>query len=307
MRKITAAILFSALGASCTALAAPPAPTQLPTGGQVVSGSANLSQTGTQLSITQSTGKAIVNWQTFSIGSGAQVVFVQPSSSSATLNRVLSAEPSSIYGQLSANGNVFLINPNGILVGASGQINTNGLTLSTSNISDAEFLAGSNHFSPIGGGLIRIDGNVSAGSGGISILAPLITISGYLVSTGPIDINSPSTISIGAISLPTLVPSPPTLMLGDATPSSASSTPNGQIAIGSGATLTLSMNPASSPSLNLASSNQNSGTNRIAMPVGGATVTSGGIAMPQHAKFDSLIDGAVTIRLDLVSAVSASR
>src|SRR5712664_2719504 len=58
--------------------AADPAPNQLPTGGQVTSGTANISTTGSKMQIDQATSKAILNWQTFSIGSNAWVNFSQP-------------------------------------------------------------------------------------------------------------------------------------------------------------------------------------------------------------------------------------
>src|SRR5690606_6616483 len=48
----------------------------------------------------------------------------------------------SIYGTLSSNGQVFLINPSGIVIGPSGQINVGGLVASTRDISNEQFLQG---------------------------------------------------------------------------------------------------------------------------------------------------------------------
>ena len=88
---------------------------QLPSGGTVISGTAAIQNTSaTQQLITQGSDKAIINWQGFSIGQGNSVQFVQPGSGSVVLNRVVGSDPSSIFGSLSANGRVFLINPQGI-------------------------------------------------------------------------------------------------------------------------------------------------------------------------------------------------
>jgi filamentous hemagglutinin family protein len=69
------------------------------------------------MTINQSTDQVIINWNTFNIGKDAHVQFIQPSADSSALNRVLSVGASNIFGQLTSNGNVFLINPNGILFG----------------------------------------------------------------------------------------------------------------------------------------------------------------------------------------------
>lgn len=76
----------------------------LPTGGQYAYGSGSINQSGSNLQITQTTGKGTINWNSFSIGSSASVNFTQPSASSITLNRVLGTNPSEIFGRLTANG-----------------------------------------------------------------------------------------------------------------------------------------------------------------------------------------------------------
>src|SRR6267143_4324988 len=87
----------------------------LPTGGQVAAGAATLSYSPNKLQIDQSTNKAILNWDSFSVGSSAWVNFSQPSSSAIALNRVTGSNPSEIFGRLTANGQVFFSNPNGVL------------------------------------------------------------------------------------------------------------------------------------------------------------------------------------------------
>ena len=87
----------------------------------VVNGSATFNQAGNTLTVTNSHG-AIINWQQFSIGAGQTTHFQQSSSASTVLNRVLGGNVSAIYGTLSSNGQVWLVNPAGIMVGAGGVV-----------------------------------------------------------------------------------------------------------------------------------------------------------------------------------------
>ncbi len=113
-----------------------------PEGEHVVSGSADFKRSRNTLDITQGSNRAIINWQGFSIGAGETTNFLQPSASSAVLNRVTSDSLSQIYGTLNANGQVFLINQNGIIVGESGMIDTNGFVASTLDVTNEAFLSG---------------------------------------------------------------------------------------------------------------------------------------------------------------------
>ena len=117
-----------------------------PSGGVVTSGSANISQIGKVTDITQSTQKASINWNKFNIASDETVNFKQPNSSSITLNRVVGNEKSIINGALNANGQVWIINSNGVLFGKGASINTSGLLATTKDISDADFQAGNYNF-----------------------------------------------------------------------------------------------------------------------------------------------------------------
>ncbi len=114
----------------------------LPTGGTVASGSVTISQPSpTNLTITQSSATGIVNWSSFSIGQGHRTQF--NNGAGATLNRVTGNVPSSINGQLSATGSVYLVNPAGVAVGPSGVVNTGGsFVASTLDVKDANFVAG---------------------------------------------------------------------------------------------------------------------------------------------------------------------
>src|SRR5262245_56994360 len=110
-----------------------------PTGARVVNGTASFNQQGKLLTVTNTPG-TIINWQGFSIAAGETTRFVQQSTSSAVLNRVIGPDASSILGALQSNGRVWLVNPNGILIGKGAQIDTAGLIASTLNIMTADSL-----------------------------------------------------------------------------------------------------------------------------------------------------------------------
>jgi filamentous hemagglutinin family protein len=114
----------------------------LPTGGVVVGGSASIGSSGSLMTINQSSDRAAINWQTFNIGTGNTVQFVQPGSQSITLNRVVGGVPSNIQGALLANGQVWLQNANGVLFSSGSVINVNSLLVTTKNINVDQFMAG---------------------------------------------------------------------------------------------------------------------------------------------------------------------
>jgi filamentous hemagglutinin family protein len=118
-----------------------------PTGGRVVSGSAVVSRPNASTTlVTQGTQNAIINWQSFSIGAGEGVRFVQPSASAVALNRVVGNDPSRIFGSLSSNGKVFLVNTAGVYFAPGASVDVGGLVASSMRISDANFNAGKYQF-----------------------------------------------------------------------------------------------------------------------------------------------------------------
>ena len=155
-----------------------------PDGGQVVSGSATITQIDPKtLTINQQTDKAIINWRNFSIGAGEHTKFVQPSAASAVLNRVTSSQVSQILGKLTANGKVFLINPNGVVFGAGAQVDVGSLITSTSDIRNQDFLADTLRFTLAGRADARIvnQGMISVKEGGlVALVAPSIENSGVI-------------------------------------------------------------------------------------------------------------------------------
>ena len=139
----------------------------LPSGGQVSAGAASISSTANTLTVQQSTQKAAINWQSFSVGGNATVNFQQPNASSVILNRVVGTEQSVIAGAMNANGQVFLLNSNGVLFTGTSSVNVGGLVASTLNVSDADFMAGRNTFTANGSKASVINlGTINAADGG---------------------------------------------------------------------------------------------------------------------------------------------
>lgn len=141
--------------------------------GSVAAGAATITQSGSQTTIQQGSDRAILNWRSFSIPPGSAVRFQQPSGSSVTLNRVTGGDVSTIQGQLSANGQVLLINPNGVLFDRGARIDVGGLTATTATIADQDFMAGRMIFSDPGkpGAIVENRGRISAAEGGYVVLA----------------------------------------------------------------------------------------------------------------------------------------
>ncbi|PMS20908.1 filamentous hemagglutinin [Trinickia dabaoshanensis] len=153
-------------GASSFAYAGP-----LPTGGKYIAGNGSISINGTSLTVNQTSGRGIVDWNSFSIGSGYHVAF--NNGAGATLNRVTGATPSSIMGALTGTGAVYLINPQGIVVGPTGTISTGGrFVASTLDVDNAAFMAGgAMTLSGTGSGAVVNFGKIGSTSGDVFLIA----------------------------------------------------------------------------------------------------------------------------------------
>ncbi|ELJ4793904.1 filamentous hemagglutinin N-terminal domain-containing protein, partial [Salmonella enterica] len=145
----------------------------LPVGGQIVAGQGSISTNGNQMTINQNTHGMVTNWNSFDIGKNHTVQFVQPDSSAVALNRVTGGHESQILGTLTANGQVMLVNPAGVMFGKGAKVNTAGLVASTKNISNADFMVG--HYTFSGGGNpgaeVVNQGNLTTTKGGYIVLA----------------------------------------------------------------------------------------------------------------------------------------
>nr|BFD40245.1 GLUG motif-containing protein [Pseudomonas sp. FFPRI_1] len=167
--------------ASLLAMTGLPSAFALPTGGEVVSGSADILAQGPNMSINQHTDKLITNWNDFSVQANQSVTFNQPTSTSIALNRVVGVNGSQIHGQINANGRVFLINPNGVVFGQGSQVNVGGLVATTRDISDADFKAGNYRFTGDSAAEVVNQGAITAADGGgVALLGAKVTNQGTI-------------------------------------------------------------------------------------------------------------------------------
>ena len=129
-------LALAAWGASMAYAAGP-----LPQGGAFVQGQGSMTRSATALTIQQSSPRGVIDWHSFSIGNGNTVAF--NNGSGATLNRVTGGDPSSILGTLTATGSLYLINPQGIVVGTTGVVITGGrFVASTLDVRNEDFMGG---------------------------------------------------------------------------------------------------------------------------------------------------------------------
>ncbi|XKH39070.1 filamentous hemagglutinin N-terminal domain-containing protein [Azospirillum doebereinerae] len=129
-----------------------------PAGGTVVAGQAAIVPGGPgQLDIVQTTSKAIIDWQRFGVGETEHTRFQQPDVNAIALNRVVGTERSDILGRLSANGQVWLVNPNGIVFGPNAKVDVGGLIATTHNIRNEDFLAGNHVFEGAAGSTATVE------------------------------------------------------------------------------------------------------------------------------------------------------
>ncbi len=172
----------------------------LPTGGAVAAGSAHIVTGANSAVINQTSARAVLNWQTFSVGQGKTVVFNQPDSTSATLSRVTGSATSTIAGQISSNGAVYLVNANGIAITTTGIVNTaGGFVASTLNIADTDFMAGTVRFMGKGASAgVSNAGQIVAGQGAyVALLGGSVSNSGYInVPLGKVGLGSGESIAL---------------------------------------------------------------------------------------------------------------
>ena len=147
-------------------------------------GTVNINSSSNVMEINQDGNKAVINWQKFGVGAGETVKFNQPSSAAIILNRVLGADGSVINGTLTANGRVFIINPNGVLFGDNAQLNVGGIVASTMGISDADFLSSNYNFAKENNAIRSVtnSGSITAVEGGYVVM-----LSDQVKNAGTID------------------------------------------------------------------------------------------------------------------------
>ncbi|MGZ9713152.1 YDG domain-containing protein [Glaciimonas sp. GNP009] len=155
-----------------------------PFGGQITAGTGTINQAASTTTIQQSSQNLSLNWQGFNVAANEAVNFVQPGSNSIAVNRIQSSTASQILGHLNANGQVWLINPNGILFGHNAQVNVGGLVASTLNVSDNALGSSSVSFSGSGTGSIINKGTITAASGGyVALIGNTVSNQGVISAT----------------------------------------------------------------------------------------------------------------------------
>ena len=154
-----------------------------PIGGQVAGGSGGINQSGLQTTIQQNSSALALDWQSFNIKNNEAVQFIQPNKNAIALNRILGNSASQIFGKLDANGQVILVNPNGLFFGDSAVINVGGLLASGLDISPTDFLNGDYVFSALAGseGAVINHGIIQAATGGsVSLLGRQVKNAGFI-------------------------------------------------------------------------------------------------------------------------------
>lgn len=170
------------LGSMLAPLGAPPTFAN-PQGGQVVGGSATITGAAGSMVVQQNSIRSVINWQSFSTSAGETVRFNLPSAQAAILNRVTGAQMSSLMGSLSSNGQVYLLNPNGVVVGPNGKVATAGFVASTLDLSNDQFMSGgAQTFKGRSTAGIVILGTVKADGGDVLLAAAQVDNGGRLLS-----------------------------------------------------------------------------------------------------------------------------
>ena len=166
-----------------------PATNALPTNGQVVAGTANISTDNSNanapvMNVNQASQRAVVNWDKFDVGSAATVNFNQPNAQASTLNRVTDANPSKVFGKINAPGEVVLVNQAGVYFAPGASLDVGSVVATSHSISDADYMAGKNQFDRNGAtGKVINEGNIkTALAGYVAMLAPEVRNSGVIVA-----------------------------------------------------------------------------------------------------------------------------
>src|SRR6202161_1399936 len=137
-----------------------------PSGGKVIGGSGSIAQSGEVTTITQDSARLSLTWTSFNIAPQQTVDFVQPSSSAIAVNRIFDTNGTQILGHLNANGQVFLINPNGILFGPGAEVNVGGLVAATLDLNDASLDTNARSFTGSSSASVVNEGTINAAAGG---------------------------------------------------------------------------------------------------------------------------------------------
>ena len=181
------------------AIAGPPS--ILPQGGSVAAGHATIgAASNNSLTVNQGSQNAVLNWNSFSIGQPNTVTYHQPNAASATLNRVTGNTPSSIAGRLNANGQIYLVNPNGVAITKTGAVKVSGgFVGSTLGTDDGDFMNGKRTFKGNGhSASVSNAGSITVGKGGfVGLIGGTVSNSGTIrVPLGKVGLGSGESVTL---------------------------------------------------------------------------------------------------------------
>lgn len=128
-QKLTV-MVFLAMALGGTAVQA------MPSGADIRSGQGSISQDGKNMTVQQNSQRMAIDWTKFDIAKDETVRYAQPDRNAISLNRVTGGQQSVIAGNLNANGNVILVNPNGVVFTKNSSVDVGGLVASTARLND---------------------------------------------------------------------------------------------------------------------------------------------------------------------------
>ncbi|MCP1624974.1 MBG domain-containing protein [Pseudomonas nitroreducens] len=134
LRILCIAVALASAGVPLTVMASD----ALPQGGSIISGSGNISQNGAEMTVNTQSARTAINWQRFNVGADNRITFNQPDGKSVTLNRVIGSDPSKIYGAVTSNGQLILVNPNGVWIGPKAHISSSALVASAGFLTEEQ-------------------------------------------------------------------------------------------------------------------------------------------------------------------------
>jgi fibronectin-binding autotransporter adhesin len=177
----------------------------LPVLSSIQSGNVNINSNNNVLNINQSSNKAIIDWKTFDVGSESTVNFNQPSASSSTLNKILSSDPSKIFGKLNATGEVIFQNYGGIYFGKNSRLDVGSITATTGNIRNEDYLNDNYKFDLTNStGNIENLGEINAFENYVALLSPEVRNSGLIVAEKTAVLGSGNEVTLNFINGGTL-------------------------------------------------------------------------------------------------------
>lgn len=154
-----------------------------PEGGEIAYGAAAIDAAGAVTTVRQTSDRVIIDWRSFDVTGDETVRFAQPGTGSIALNRVAAGAQSRIEGAIEANGQVWLINPSGVMFGGGAQVDVGGLVVSSVDISNENFIAGRMRFDIPGdpGASIVNEGAITFAEAGLAgFVAPEIINRGQI-------------------------------------------------------------------------------------------------------------------------------